>query len=160
MVISSLLMVSTIISIANNVKVLVNCGENLKVDMREVFISDFGVRPWWRRLEADGSVVKVPGTLFYNAPEVILYGQNGLTPAADMWAVGCIGFELLAGQKLFFSLEAIDRYCQTKALSQQLLIIQQVANIAQLLAGCLQINPNDRWNVWILMAHLQQSKPN
>jgi len=131
----------------------------LKIGSREVYISDFGVRSWWPCTNSDGRTLKIPGTFSYTAPETILHGQGALTPAVDIWAVGCIGFELLTGRKLFESLDMIQRYCQTNSLPQeQLQILQRVNNIGYLLQGCLQVSPKSRWSVWNLMDQLQQCK--
>ena len=136
-----------------------NCGDDLRIDSHEVYISDFGVRPWWRKTHIDGSSLKVSGTVSYTAPEVILYGDSGLKPEADIWAVGCIGFEILTGRKLFSSAHMIERYYLIRTLpEEQLLILRQVPDIAGILSACLQVDPNDRWSVWILMESLQRLK--
>jgi serine/threonine protein kinase len=36
----------------------------------------------------------------YLAPEVLKYGESWITTSSDIWAVGCIGYELCLGQKL------------------------------------------------------------
>ncbi|GIQ83632.1 hypothetical protein KIPB_004983, partial [Kipferlia bialata] len=40
-------------------------------------------------------------SLFYRAPEVVLTNTEYYSPAMDIWALGCIAFELLAGRPLF-----------------------------------------------------------
>ena len=40
------------------------------------------------------------GTLPYIAPEILIFGESSVTSASDVWAVGCIGFELCTGKTL------------------------------------------------------------
>ena len=65
-----------------------------------VKIADFGlariVQSPIRSLDRDGEVV----TIWYRAPELLL-GSKHYTRAVDVWAVGCIMYELLALQPAF-----------------------------------------------------------
>ncbi|XP_062872141.1 dual specificity tyrosine-phosphorylation-regulated kinase 4-like, partial [Trichomycterus rosablanca] len=47
------------------------------------------------------------GTHVYRAPEVIV--RKHYTTAVDMWSLGCILFELYAGQPLFFGQDEVDQ---------------------------------------------------
>jgi serine/threonine protein kinase len=42
----------------------------------------------------------VVGSFPYIAPEVIEYGEVKVTPLSDVWAVGCIAYELCTGLQL------------------------------------------------------------
>ncbi|KAJ1619709.1 kinase-like domain-containing protein [Pavlovales sp. CCMP2436] len=59
---------------------------------------DFGsaCTPSEARAYADGALQ----TLAYRAPELV-YGLAGVTPAIDLWSVGCLLFELAASERLF-----------------------------------------------------------
>lgn len=104
-----------------------------------------------------GDTEKIPGTQSYAAPELILSGPDYLAAASDIWAVGCIGYELFTGLKLFDSVEAIEAYIQTEnLLPAQMNRIMQDPDIFQVLRGCLQIDPNERYSIWTLMDRIQQ----
>jgi serine/threonine protein kinase len=62
-----------------------------------VHISDYGIHCYshYANTMAAG---RVPGTLSYLAPEVLATSRH--TRQSDMWAVGCIGYEICIGQKL------------------------------------------------------------
>lgn len=67
-------------------------GDNLK-------IIDFGMAKeikWNPKLSLTNEV----GTLYYRAPE-LLDGGTKYTKSIDIWAVGCIFYELLTKQALF-----------------------------------------------------------
>lgn len=82
--------------------------ENILIDREcSLFkLADFGTAEW-----TCSSKVGLVGTREYRAPEIIL-GLNH-SPACDIWAVGCIIFELLTGHTLFdprnYSLHNIAR---------------------------------------------------
>ena len=67
-------------------------GDNLK-------IIDFGMSKeikWDPKLSLTNEV----GTLYYRAPE-LLEGSTKYTKATDIWAIGCIFYELLTRKVLF-----------------------------------------------------------
>lgn len=69
-------------------------------------ICDFGLA----RRYADPPDTYTPGvvTLWYRAPELLL-GAKQYSTAVDMWAVGCVFAELLAGQPLFAGTGELDQ---------------------------------------------------
>jgi serine/threonine protein kinase len=69
--------------------------ENILLKGTTAKIADFSTADW--QYCCDPAIV---GTRHYRAPEVIL-GLN-LTTTCDIWAVGCILFELLTGDILFY----------------------------------------------------------
>lgn len=76
-------------------------GNLLFSDDGRIFVSDFGLA----RVLATPSDVTVTaamlGTPAYMAPEVITYGTRAATIAADVWGLGAILYELLAGHRPF-----------------------------------------------------------
>ena len=42
----------------------------------------------------------VIGSFPYIAPEILEYGKPSVTPLSDIWAVGCIGYEMCTGKRL------------------------------------------------------------
>lgn len=52
----------------------------------------------------------MPGTYRYLAPEVRSNGEASITTMSDVWAVGCIGYEICLGKKLVDNGELLDNY--------------------------------------------------
>jgi serine/threonine protein kinase len=62
-----------------------------------VVLADFGLACHFQSGEKHSVNV---GTLPYNSPEQLL-GDSQYGPASDIWAVGCIFYEMMTGKKLF-----------------------------------------------------------
>jgi serine/threonine protein kinase len=77
--------------------VLVDVTENGTVRMEGICIADLGLLYHSRYKSRTGRRVVV-GSFPYIAPEVIEYGE--ITPLSDVWAVGCIAYELCTGLQL------------------------------------------------------------
>ena len=73
---------------------LINLTDNCTLRPDEIHISDFGLV---YHSSQNGSVV---GTFPYVAPEILLQSNSAATLSSDMWAAGCIGYELCTGQQL------------------------------------------------------------
>ena len=63
-----------------------------------VHISDFGFIYYHKYKTATRS--NIVGSPPYLAPEVLIHGKSSITPRSDIWAAGCIGFELCTGEIL------------------------------------------------------------
>jgi serine/threonine-protein kinase len=73
---------------------------NILFDAERVMVCDFGIA---RAIEAAGEESSsgiVVGTPAYMSPEQAR-GQSPLGPASDIYALGCVAFEMLAGQAAF-----------------------------------------------------------
>jgi serine/threonine-protein kinase len=85
------------------------CRKGLKYDF--VKLLDFGlVKPAWRENVDDSSLTQegaVPGTPAYLAPEVAL-GSLEVDGRADLYAVGCVAYWLLTGQRVFEAGSAVQ----------------------------------------------------
>lgn len=113
----------------------------------QIFLCDFGVRNWWPKCEPSG-VIKVPGTKQYVSPEVYQEGPDVLSTAADVWALGCVGFELLTGRRLFENEFKLEEYIRNERLDQaDYEILEHYPPVLKVLSGCLRISQSDRWGV-------------
>lgn len=56
--------------------------------------------PFYTQLPIHGQLVFVPGTRAYLAPEIRENGEASISKSSDIWALGCIGYELCLGRKL------------------------------------------------------------
>ena len=88
--------------------VLVNRTTEFHFIPENIHISDFGI-PYCCRLPVGNRSVDVPGTFPYLAPEIRESGV-GSSKESDMWAVGCIGYELCIGKRLADNNGALEDY--------------------------------------------------
>ena len=83
-----------------------NCMVNRKTF--ELKLVDFGST---RQTSARGPFTEYVSTRWYRAPECILTsGSYG--PPVDMWAVGCVLYELITGEPLFPGNHELDQICR------------------------------------------------
>ena len=68
--------------------------ENILLNGDIAKITDFGTSDWEYRISQE-----IVGTRYFRAPEMIV--KLNLTTAIDIWAVGCILFEMCTGDVLF-----------------------------------------------------------
>jgi serine/threonine protein kinase len=141
----------------------VDLGPNNQFDSRGIHITDFGIQYLSRvqlpatpgSLPGTGSF---PGTLSYWAPEIRLLYNTQATAQSDIWALGCIGYEMCVGQKLSQSNYrlAIDNFIRGGLLDlsaiDQLRFRPQVISIIQ---QCLQMDPLHRCSAVQLRDHIQ-----
>lgn len=85
--------------ILNLIQEKINNNESCKFDVKyinkpSIVIADFGAA-----CTEDETYEKDFGTRYYRAPEVILSGE--ITNKVDIWAAGCILYELIVGSFLF-----------------------------------------------------------
>lgn len=82
----------------------------------EPLVADFGlVRPTDADDDAGLSISLVPlGTRQYMSPEQTLGGRENYTPACDVWALGVILYELLAGYRPYSHEDTAELYRQIR----------------------------------------------
>jgi serine/threonine protein kinase len=121
--------------------------ENIMISIQGIaFILDFGIaaieEPGATRLTATGMVV---GTPAYMAPEQADAGN--VTPQTDLYAVGCIAYELLAGRPVFNAptQHAMMR-CHLEQAPQSLRSIRDgiAPELDGLITSLLQKDPHNR----------------
>lgn len=126
----------------------------------KIFISDFGI-PYCSRLSIRERSIDVPGTLPYLAPELRQSGM-GSTRETDIWAVGCIGYELCIGRKLAESSQPLEDYMASakrdaNAINVLLNTIPSRFSkpVREVITACLEINPRQRCQASDLRQYLQ-----
>jgi serine/threonine protein kinase len=121
--------------------------ENILMDGGVPKIGDMGLS---RFLSAPDAVVKsFAGSFLYMAPEI--YGEEGATLSADIWAVGVVFYELLTGHWPFgpidsVSQDALIRRIRTQDPPPPSRLVELPANIDAVVAKALQKRPQDRYH--------------
>ncbi|HEX8398688.1 MAG TPA: serine/threonine-protein kinase [Pyrinomonadaceae bacterium] len=89
--------------------------QNIMLSEREgrgwrVKLIDFGIAKVRESLAAPSTELSgVMGTPIYMSPEQ-LRGEKNLTPACDIYALGLVAFEMLAGKRVFDAITPIEQY--------------------------------------------------
>lgn len=121
---------------------------NILLDARgEPLVSDFGLAKW---LDAETDITRtltIFGTPGYIAPEQ-LNGTHNLTPAADVYSIGAVLFDLLAGRPPFLGSHALSVIRQaSEKPAPKLRAFCKVADrdLETICAKCLEREPAARY---------------
>ena len=87
---------------------------------------------------------QISGTPLYMAPEQ-LRGDDTLTPAVDIYAVGCLAYELLTGQPPFTEGNIASQHLNQPARSLREVDPQVPAPLEELVMKCLNKDSSDRY---------------
>jgi serine/threonine-protein kinase len=110
-------------------------------------VSDFGLA---RRLQGGGTLTQaglVVGTPSYMAPEQAV-GRKALTPAADVWSLGAMLYELLTGRPPFRAdtpLETLMRVVEGEAARPRALCPRVDRDLETVCLKCLEKDPSRRY---------------
>src|SRR5215468_4120238 len=122
---------------------------NILLDGRgEPLVSDFGLAKW---LEPTGHLTRTPtvfGTPGYIAPEQVNGSSGNLTPAADVYSLGAVLFDLLTGQPPFtgeHALKTIQQATQRPAPKLRSLAPALDRDLETICAKCLDRDPHVRY---------------
>src|SRR5436309_104795 len=122
---------------------------NILLDGRgEPLVSDFGLAKW---LDANKDLTKsltTFGTPGYTAPEQAESKTANLTPAADVYSLGAILFELLAGRPPFLGSNAvavIRQAAETPAPKLRSLAHSHNRDLETICVRCLERDPKARY---------------
>ena len=122
---------------------------NILLDGRgEPLVSDFGLAKW---LEPTGHLTRTPtvfGTPGYIAPEQVNGSAGNLTPAADVYSLGAVLFDLFTGQPPFIgehALKTIQQATQKPAPKLRSLAPALDRDLEIICAKCLERDPKARY---------------
>ncbi len=123
-------------------------GNILLDGRREPMVSDFGLAKW---LDTNKDLTKsltAFGTPGYIAPEQAEGGAADLTPAADVYSLGAILFDLLTGRPPFLgsnALSVILQASETPAPKLRSLTHSHDRDLETICARCLERDPKARY---------------
>src|SRR5256885_1619253 len=122
---------------------------NILLDARgEPMVSDFGLAKWLDTASEITCTLTVFGTPGYIAPEQAENSAADLTPATDVYSLGAILFELLAGQPPFFgehALAVIRQAADNDAPKLRSIISGASRDLETICVRCLEREPNLRY---------------
>jgi TolB-like protein/Tfp pilus assembly protein PilF/tRNA A-37 threonylcarbamoyl transferase component Bud32 len=122
---------------------------NILLDSRgEPMVSDFGLAKWLDASSHLTRTITVFGTPGYIAPEQINESAGKLTPAADVYSLGAILFDLLAGRPPFLgehALKVIQQASQKPAPKLRTLMPAVDRDLETICAKCLEREPAARY---------------
>src|SRR5215831_2096379 len=114
----------------------------------EPLVSDFGLAKW---LEPTGHLTRTPtvfGTPGYIAPEQVKGSAGNLTPAADVYSLGAVLFDLFTGQPPFtgeHALKTIQQATQKPAPKLRSMASALDRDLEIICAKCLERDPQARY---------------
>src|SRR5215211_8026898 len=121
---------------------------NILLDGRgEPLVSDFGLAKWLDTASDLTRTLTIFGTPGYVAPEQAKGSAANLTPAADVYSLGAILFELFTGRPPFLSehaLAVIQQASEKPAPKLRSLIPGFDRDLETICAKCLERGPNAR----------------
>ena len=134
--------------------VLVDLTEQYLILHSNVRLTDYGVQPL-SRIQLAGNHT-IPGTLSYWAPEIRLLG-NAATAQTDIWALGCIGYEMCLGQALSQNNNraALDTRIRGGPMDLSALDHRFGYHVRYILGSCLEYNSSLRWSAMDIRNYIQ-----
>ena len=122
---------------------------NILLDGRgEPLVSDFGLAKWLESTEHLTRTPTVFGTPGYIAPEQVNGSAGNLTPAADVYSLGAVLFDLLTGQPPFMgehALKTIQQATEKPAPKLRTLAPGLDRDLETICAKCLERDPHARY---------------
>ena len=116
-----------------------------------MMIVDFGIAGVCSSVQI---LKKNAGSLMYIAPEVALQLQNAITPAVDIWAMGCMMFGMLYGDLPFSAKNADDVLDKIKSGNFNFPSTPKVSQEAKdIINQMLTLDPKSRPNINELYDH-------
>ena len=112
-------------------------------------ISDFGISKKTDNIYGNDVTNSMQGSVFWMAPEVIRSQGQGYSAKVDIWSLGCVVLEMLAGRRPWSKEEAIGAIYKLGSLNQPPPIPDDVAetvspNAINFMLNCFTIDPSER----------------
>jgi|SRR5579859_6255058 len=121
---------------------------NYDFDSSNIHITDFGVTFVTQLANPTGGYTTVPGSVQYMAPEIQNLRNIMPTTMSDMWAIGCIGYEMCLGVNMISMPEAfqeISAYINGQPLNLWRVPARFSQNVHHVIQTCMARDPTQRF---------------
>ncbi|WFD26993.1 mitogen-activated protein kinase kinase kinase [Malassezia nana] len=133
-------------------------ADNLLVDHHGTCkISDFGTVRRSEDIYANMANMSVQGSIFWMAPEVVSLSRKGYSAKVDIWSLGCVVLEMLAGRRPWSDEEAVQAMFKIGAERRAPPVPPDVKlskPAAHFLRNCFEIDPDKRPTASRLLEHV------
>ncbi|GAA5897041.1 hypothetical protein JCM6882_007339 [Rhodosporidiobolus microsporus] len=123
-------------------------ADNILIDQDGMCkISDFGTSKKSGDIYQNNENMSMQGSIFWMAPEVIHNNKQGYSAKADIWSLGCICIEMLAGSRPWEGEGFMGAMFKLGAERMRPPVppdVQLSENAEKFVSDCLQIEPEDR----------------
>ena len=112
----------------------------------EPLVADFGLAKWRDESNSELTVTHIPlGTRQYMSPEQTLGLRTRYGPPCDIWAIGIILHELLAGRRPFRDTDTTELFESIRTADAPPLPAGVPEVVVSVVRKCLAKNPDDRY---------------
>ncbi|WFC97612.1 mitogen-activated protein kinase kinase kinase [Malassezia yamatoensis] len=133
-------------------------ADNLLVDFQGTCkISDFGTVRRSDDIYSNVENMSLQGSIFWMAPEVVGLSRKGYSAKVDIWSLGCVVLEMLAGRRPWSDEEAIQAMFKIGAERRAPPIpadCKPSKPAAHFLRNCFEIDPDRRPTASRLLEHV------
>ncbi|WFD41694.1 mitogen-activated protein kinase kinase kinase [Malassezia psittaci] len=133
-------------------------ADNLLVDFQGTCkISDFGTVRRSDDIYSNVENMSLQGSIFWMAPEVVGLSRKGYSAKVDIWSLGCVVLEMLAGRRPWSDEEAIQAMFKLGAERRAPPIpadCKPSKPAAHFLRNCFEIDPDRRPTASRLLEHV------
>ncbi|WFD22936.1 mitogen-activated protein kinase kinase kinase [Malassezia equina] len=133
-------------------------ADNLLVDHHGTCkISDFGTVRRSEDIYANVENMSMQGSIFWMAPEVVSLSRKGYSAKVDIWSLGCVVLEMLAGRRPWSNEEAVQAMFKIGAERRAPPVPPDVTlskPAAHFLRNCFEIDPDKRPTASRLLEHV------
>lgn len=129
---------------------------NVLIHNKRATLCDFGLSRPFCDTTRENNLTDYMVTRWYRAPEILTAKTNGYTEKIDMWALGCIVYEMSVRRVLFPIAQSKDLPKALERLDEKIKRIND-DTMNKIATGLLQVDPKERWEAGRCLKELNTS---